>query len=170
MDSKFFASHVIKTKNSDGTTTTSEIFSMEAIANQNLLTIFIGLAIIGLFAPFFSILLAVIYVVLSDEGPKLLSLIGVAGCVYLLYDIKHEWLGSLFLGLWSTQGEMDFYIKLTMSMLLVHVVHLLFGNILYELAFREKVVFFFYTFAIWGLSYFGAIFILTHFIKITFAK
>lgn len=164
-----FPSYIMRTTNSDGTTTTSSIYTLEAIANQNILLIFLCIIGAAFLAPFAAILLAVLYIISCDKAPKLLALIGVAVCVYLLYDIKHAWIMSTILNVFANPIEKFYVIRVTMSMLLVHSILLLFGRTLYTLAFKEKVAFLLYLVGIWVACYYVGIFILTHFVKINFA-
>jgi hypothetical protein len=170
MNNNIFPSHIVRTTNSDGSNSSSEIYSIEAIANQGLLFIIFWLILFGLFFPFVSVILGLIYIYIADESPKLLSLFGIAICVYLLYDIKHEWFLSLLISQFSTGGELNNYVKITMGMLIVHSIYLLFGDILFELSFRKHWLFLIYSIIIWISSYFIGCFILTDFIKINFIK
>lgn len=163
-----FPSYIMRSTSSDGTTTTSSIYTLEAIANQNLLLILLCILGAAVFAPFAGIILALLYVGSSESGPKLLSLLGIAACVYLLYDIRHGWPISTIINIIAHPLEKFYVIRVTMSMLLVHSVLLLFGNTLYNLAFKNKPTFFFYLIGIWILCYYIGIFILTHFVKINF--
>ena len=166
--SDIFPSYIMRTTNSDGSVSTSSIYTIEAIANQYLLIGFLILVGAAFLAPFAAVILAILYVTMIDKNLKLLPIIGILICGYLLYDIKHNWIISIFFNIFANPIEKVYILRVTVCMLFTHIILLFLGRTLYYIAFRNKLMFFVYVLLISLLSYFIGAYILIDFLKIKF--
>lgn len=163
-----FPEKVVKTRGSNGTSFTSEIYSLESWTNLNIL----GFAIISFFVLSFIPLLAALMLLLfcididSDNKPYFLCVLGILISFYILVDINNGWIISKIIIFFYDKQRMHYVISLNIASLITSVVLLIFSNTIFFMSVKNNFISFIYIAVIFFIAYIFSDTVLTNIIKI----
>jgi len=126
---------VIRTNNSDGSVTTSELYSFEAYKNNGFLIVIFFSFLIAVFGPAFGPLLLLLYSFDVNEAKSGLWTAFLASLLstYFLIDIRHGWLiSSLALMHYDTLDRLRPFVYLNGGSALGGIICFLFGQKIYR--------------------------------------
>jgi len=140
MSSNFSPKEILKTKDKDGNTITTEVYTLEAYSNGRIL-VYIGIAVGAcLAAPIASSILLIFYCIDRNVDPQPLpfNLCGFLISLYFLFDFYHGWLVSAIVSAFSSPTEMKDSVYVNAALMIVHFICLAYGNGIYEAVDRSK--------------------------------
>jgi hypothetical protein len=132
-NNSFLPEKIVVTRNS-GSGYISEVFSFETWQNING---FIAAMIFFMFlyiAPWISGIILILYCLEIGELviPTTSNIIGILYSVYLIIDIKKEWLLSIFLNFFYQKPDHEMIIHFNISTIVTHTILLIFGEELFK--------------------------------------
>lgn len=133
-----FPEKIVKTKDSNGNSYRSEVYSLEALANLNLIGFLIVCLILGAILPFISPICLLIYC-FTAKGQETKSwpiVVGLLTSLYLIFDIKKEWLISKLIAL-AYGDKFTMVMPLSVTSVIISLMLLFFGKPLYDITKRN---------------------------------
>jgi hypothetical protein len=137
-----FPEKIVRSSGSDGTSFISEIYSLESWAEMG----FWGIAFMVFFGTFISPFIAPIfllfYCIEANKNPIGLNVIGIFLPMYLLIDMHKGWLISILMIPLFSHEEIQFIKYVSAASILMHILILLFGQLVYNLCGKSRIIFF----------------------------
>jgi len=163
-----FPSYIMETTNSDGSRSVSSIYTIDAFLNRYILLILFIIFVGPFFTPFVALFCVILYITMINKKQKIFPILGILICGYLLCDVMHSWYVSKVIGMFAHPLEKLYMIRGTVAMLIVNSILLLAGNTLFNLAFRNNLIFFLFVVVISVFSYLGGTYIFLNLFPIKF--
>jgi hypothetical protein len=161
---------IVRTKGSDGTRHTSEIYSLDNWLNLNISTILLipALLIFIVFIPAISAFMLLVFCIKIDKDPKPLGycVLGLFISLYLILDIHKGMIVSTIIAFFYNATETHYVIYSNGATLLSNFIVLLFSNTIYTLSGKSNFVSFIYVALITFFSYLVSCFVFDNIIKI----
>jgi hypothetical protein len=154
-NTNIFPEKVVRTRSTGDGGFFSEIYSLETWANLGILGFCIALFFLTAISPLISSLLALLFCldIDSDDKPIQLNIIGIILSVYLLVDINKEWVMSFLYNFVFNPQEFQNVIHINCASIFTNVLLLIFPNLIYNLAFKNKFICFLYVAIILLITY-----------------
>ncbi len=161
-----FPEKIVQTTGSDGTSFISQIYSLESWAEMG----FWGIAFMTFFgtflSPFIGPLFLLFYCIEANNTPIGLNVIGIFLPLYLLIDISKGWLISILMIPLFTPEQILLIQYISATSILMHILILLFGQLVFTLCGKSKIILFIIMAATTVLAYPIGKYFITHNIKI----
>ena len=163
-----FPEKIVKTRGSDGTSFTSEIYSLENWANLGILGFAIAAFFILSFIPLLSALMLLLFCmdIDSDDKPYGLCIFGILISFYILVDINNGWIVSKILHFFYDKDKMHYVINLNLASLITCVVALIFSNTIFFMSAKNNFISFIYIAVIFFIAYLFSDAVLSNIIKL----
>ena len=160
---------IVRSKGSNGTSFTSEIYSFETWSNITfmgfLIALFFGLASVPILSAFMILLFCIDIDI--DEKPYGLCLLGLVVSAYLLIDIANGWPASKVIRFFNDDNSISGYIVyINGATLIGNIILLVSANTIFSISGKSSFVSLILMSLITFLSYFVSMFIFNHVIKI----
>ncbi len=124
--------HVIQTRNADGTSTKSDMYSLDAYRNLGFLGVIGVVILLALFSPIVGAFCLILYCVDISRNPIGLNVISLLASLYFLIDLHNGWLISQLVLLHYDLTDMPAFIYLNGGVILANIFLLLFGFSIYS--------------------------------------
>lgn len=160
---------IVRTRGSDGTKHTSEIYSLEAWSNITFMGFIIVLFFLISFVPIFSAFMILLFCIDidRDDKPYELCLLGLAVSAYLLIDISNGWLAAKTIRFFNDDNSISGYIVyLNGATLITTIILLISSNTIFNVSGKSNFLSFLIIGTITFFSYFVSMFIFDNVIKI----
>jgi hypothetical protein len=148
-----FPERFVRTRNSDGSTSNSEIYTLESWSNLGCLGVTIVLFVLALIGPFLPavILLYYSYKIIYDSF--FLPIVSFFVASYFLYDIHKKWIiNDLICTIYSVDFLNDVK-AIAISSIIISIAYIFWNNLFYKICFSNRFFFFIFTFSVLILTY-----------------
>lgn len=161
---------IVRTRGSDGTTHTSEIYSLDNWLNLNISTILLipFLLIFIVFIPALSAFMLLFFCLKIDRDPKPIGycVSGILLSLYLILDIHKSMIISTIIAFFYNNAETHYVIYFNGATLLTNLIVLLFSDSIFNSSGKSNFLSFIIIGSITFFSYFASVFIFNNIIKI----
>lgn len=143
-ENNLFPEKIIKTRDSEGKSVFSEVYTFQSWGNLTILEWVFILIIGALVGPFFSLLLLVFYCLDAQKTPIIYNVMGILASIYIILDINFDWFLTFVMKLIFTPKELHQIMCLNASLLITHSLLLFIGDSLFDVSGKNKFWLFIY--------------------------
>ncbi len=141
MDNNIFPDHIARTRDSNGTSYNTSIFSMEAWANLSFVMIIFYLILGTIILPVLSGVFLAIYMSKVNPHSSWLNIFGILAGTYVILDLKYDWFFSILLPFFYEPESIRSLTFINGGMVATHMFLLFFGPLMYKVTNNRLIIF-----------------------------
>jgi len=130
--------NVFKTKNPDGSVTTTEQWDFSTIAGLEIAQVIVILVAVIVIGSVISPILLLLSLSNFNVNRKVPHIVGVLATCYFLIDCYFGWIGVLLLSFGLSESDLNYFITINVASGLAHATLLFFGDSIYDYAIKVK--------------------------------
>lgn len=148
-----FPDEIVRTRGSDGTSYTSNVYSFETWKNLGFISILLILLTIAILGPVISVVFLILYAISIDKRPIILPIIGLLISAYILVDMSNGWILSRMMSPFFNPQERLYMLYLNGGLVITNIILTLIGYEFYVISAGNKLLSFLYIAGITLVSY-----------------
>lgn len=155
----FYPEKIVRTTSYGNGNSISEVFSFQSWGELTMGAFLFFLCIFVLVSPAISALILLFYCIDAHLEPIEYNIFGLIISIYILIDIRNQWVMNFLLNLFFDKKEMQLVVYINGATAIVHLLYAFLGELVFLFALRSKFIFFIYTLVITYVAYLIAKFI-----------